>query len=311
MKLSIVVPAFNAEASVGRTLASIFNGFDVNSGWELEVIVVDDGSAQPKALEQAVAPFPVKNILHHECNQGMCAARNTGFAATTGDIATLLDADDEFIADWWMAFLAIIGEWPVEAQVCLTPCLNDAGERTCSNPHYKGWETAEDHVRETYGGEYNPLFRGDYIRQQAYTDIGTRKSCGVLTYLRMVREHPFWITDQVMRLYHDPSTQSVTYGWTRPDKARETRLCFEAVLRDHGDFIRGVSQTAYDRMVYKTFIYGMLANQGRQLFSFIRHLSFRSLKEGVATAILLMAGPWVASRILVLSKKGRLFKRYG
>lgn len=311
MLVSIVIPAYNASGFIKKALNSIFDGFNTSLGWSLEVIVVDDGSKDGELLAEVCALFPGVRLISHAGNRGMCAARNTGLGSSSGGYVTLLDSDDEFVSGWFGTFLAILDEWPKEANVCYTPCINDAGERTCVNPGYKGWLTAEDMVMEHLSGEYNPIFRGDYIRQSGYTDLGTRKSCGLITYLRMAREAPFWITDKVQRLYHDAVELSVTNGWTRPDKAAETYICFATVLEEHGTFIRRVSEEKYRRMCCKALIYRMLARQGRDFVGWWGAYSRRSLRSWLATLALLLIGPLSSAYLLRAAKRLSVLRKYG
>lgn len=309
MILSIVIPAYNAAGFVGKALQSVYAGLDQVELARLEVIVVNDGSNDSTELERVVADFPAIRLLHLPNNRGMCAARNTGIAASRGEFVTLLDADDEFVAGWHVVFGEIIAEWPPQAQVCYTPCLNDADDLTCAQPGYRGWLTAEDMVREHLSGEYNPVFRGDYIRRSGYADLGTRKSCGLLSYLRMAREAPFWITDKVMRRYHDAMEQSVTSGWTRPDKAAETYTCFSSVLAEHGDFIRSVDPEKHLQLRQKILIYRMLSCQGRDFAEWWRTRSWNT--SWFATLALLLLGPANSAKLLGFAKRISLLRRYG
>lgn len=59
--------------------------------WRL--LVVDDGSPEPAALDRAVAGVERARVLHRE-HAGVSAARNAGLAATTGDLVAFLDDDD-------------------------------------------------------------------------------------------------------------------------------------------------------------------------------------------------------------------------
>lgn len=311
MLLTIVIPAYNVAGHIEKALTSIFTGFGPATDWGLEVIVVDDGSPDGEALSLACVPFPRVRQLRHDHNRGMCAARNTGISNSRGDFVTLLDADDEFVTDWFTTFRAILEDWPEQADVCFTPCINDAGERTCMRPDYKGWLSAEDMVLERLSGEYNPVFRGAYIRRAGYADIGTRKSCGLFTYLRMARDAPFWITDKVQRLYHDAVEQSVTRGWTRPDKAAETHRCFVAVLEEHGAFIKDVAEWKYWQMYYKALIYRMLAREGRGIGRCLRAYSKHDRKSWLATLILLSIGRVGTAYLLSAAKHLGVLRRYG
>lgn len=309
MILSIVIPAYNAANFVSNAFQSIYAGLDQLELARLEVIVVNDGSNDSTELGRVVADFPAVRLLQHPKNRGMCAARNTGIAASRGEFVTLLDADDEFVTGWYAVFMEIIAEWPRQAQVCYTPCLNDTGDLTCAQPGYCGWLTAEDMAREHLSGEYNPVFRGDYIRRSCYVDLGTRKSCGLLSYLRMAREAPFWITDKVMRRYHDAVEQSVTRGWTRPDKAAETYTCFSSVLVEHGDFIRSVAPTKHLQLRQKIVVYRMLSCQGRDFAEWWRTRSWN--KSWFATLALLLLGPVSSAKLLGFAKRISLLRRYG
>jgi len=95
MKLSIVIPVYNEEHTIGRILDAVHA---VRLGLEMEVIVVNDCShdATGAVLERLKTEFPAMRVLHHEVNQGKGAALRTGFAAATGDIVLIQDADLEY-----------------------------------------------------------------------------------------------------------------------------------------------------------------------------------------------------------------------
>jgi glycosyltransferase involved in cell wall biosynthesis len=93
-KLTIIVPAFNEEATIQSVLNRVFECLPE----VYEVIVVDDASKDGTAtkVKEFAASQPRVRILQHSANQGKTAALRTGFAAGSGDIIVVQDADLEY-----------------------------------------------------------------------------------------------------------------------------------------------------------------------------------------------------------------------
>lgn len=94
MKLSVVIPCYN-EAKTIREIVDRVRRAPVND--ELEIIVVDDCSRDGSRdiLRTELAPLVAK-VIYHDVNRGKGAALRTGFAAVTGDIVIVQDADLEY-----------------------------------------------------------------------------------------------------------------------------------------------------------------------------------------------------------------------
>lgn len=88
MRVSVVIPCFNAESFLGDTIRSVLG----QTYSPHEVIVVDDGSRDNSAAIAASFGEPIRVI--RQSNQGECAARNTGLDLARGDWIAFLDADD-------------------------------------------------------------------------------------------------------------------------------------------------------------------------------------------------------------------------
>ncbi|WP_326700615.1 bifunctional glycosyltransferase family 2 protein/CDP-glycerol:glycerophosphate glycerophosphotransferase [Streptomyces sp. NBC_01754] len=93
-RISVVVPAYNAGATLGRALKSALAQTHRN----VEVLVVDDASADGTlgvAQEFAAADPRVRIIGRPQNSGGVGAPRNNGIMAATGQYVMFLDADDE------------------------------------------------------------------------------------------------------------------------------------------------------------------------------------------------------------------------
>ncbi len=88
MKVSVVIPAYNAERWLPETLESVA----AQNMDDMEVIIVDDGSTDGTAayVERQWPQFK----LTRTANQGVSHARNLGTSLATGDFVQHLDADD-------------------------------------------------------------------------------------------------------------------------------------------------------------------------------------------------------------------------
>lgn len=105
--LSVVIPFYRDEVYLEEAVASSA-GQPIPS---LEIIVVNDnpGEASDAFLADIARRFPVQ-IVRHEENRGLAAARNSGIDAARGRLVTFIDADDVFVAGALAANLAFAEE---------------------------------------------------------------------------------------------------------------------------------------------------------------------------------------------------------
>jgi glycosyltransferase involved in cell wall biosynthesis len=89
--VTVIIPAYNAGATLSRTLASALN----QTHRKLEVFVVDDGSTDDTAevARQAAARDARLHLLRQK-NAGVAAARNLALSRASGEFTAWLDADD-------------------------------------------------------------------------------------------------------------------------------------------------------------------------------------------------------------------------
>ena len=87
MKLSIIIPAYNAEAYLPQCLDSIL----AQEHRGCEVIVVDDGSTDGTVA--LLERYPDLKVIHQE-NRGMSTARNRGLDEARGEYILFVDSDD-------------------------------------------------------------------------------------------------------------------------------------------------------------------------------------------------------------------------
>ena len=116
---SVIIAAYNSAHCLGQTLDSI----QAQSMPPDEVIVVDDGSGDETAAIAEAHPAVTRVISTP--NRGMCAARNTGIEASTGELIFILDSDDL---------------WHPEYMARMTRMMADHPQASMGFSRYQAWQ---------------------------------------------------------------------------------------------------------------------------------------------------------------------------
>jgi len=98
--VSVIVPVYNGQATVGETIRRILDQTILPE----EILVVDDGSTDGTAV--VLASFGDRVDVLHQPNQGPAAARNAGIRASRGAYVAMTDSDCYPAPDWLAHLLA-------------------------------------------------------------------------------------------------------------------------------------------------------------------------------------------------------------
>jgi glycosyltransferase involved in cell wall biosynthesis len=111
-KLSIVIPVFNE----AKTIEKVLDRINECVAEVHEIVVVDDASVDETAelVTKRAGVDPRVRLLRHSQNSGKTAALRTGFAAVTGDLVVIQDADLEYD--------------PADIPDLIAPILDDRGD---------------------------------------------------------------------------------------------------------------------------------------------------------------------------------------
>jgi glycosyltransferase involved in cell wall biosynthesis len=91
--LSVVIPCFNERGTLSKVVSRVRSAPIARK----QIIVVDDASTDGsrEMLRDEIASV-VDKVIYHPANRGKGAAMRSGFAASTGDIVAVQDADLEY-----------------------------------------------------------------------------------------------------------------------------------------------------------------------------------------------------------------------
>lgn len=158
-RVSVVMPTFNRRAQLEAALRALAD--QRTDGFDLQVVVVSDGSTDDtdSYLRSDAVPLPV--IVVAQENQGVAAARNAGVAAADGDL--LLFLDDDVVAERGCvaAHVAAHAESSTDG-VVIGPLL------TPDDANFEPWVLWEQ--KQLYK-QYSAMRRGDWAptARQFYT----------------------------------------------------------------------------------------------------------------------------------------------
>jgi glycosyltransferase involved in cell wall biosynthesis len=91
---SIVIPAYNERARIGKTLERVLECVH-SRGWNAELLVVNDGSSDNTAaiVEGFAANNPILRLINNPTNRGKGYSVRNGMLQAAGDIVMFTDAD--------------------------------------------------------------------------------------------------------------------------------------------------------------------------------------------------------------------------
>lgn len=103
-QVTAILPSYGHHDLTYSAIARLWN----QSLAPAEIVVVDDGSAQP------FPPVPGVRVLRHETNRGFSAAVNTGVAAAATELVAVLNNDVTLAVEWLERLTLVISSQGVE-----------------------------------------------------------------------------------------------------------------------------------------------------------------------------------------------------
>ncbi len=216
VQVSVVIPAFNAETTIERAIASAGRQTELR----LEIIVIDDASSdQTSTIVAEAAKSDARiRLLRQPANAGPAAARNRGITAAKGDWIALLDADDSYLPER-LAKLLDLADRVGADMVADNILLCDAGSQTVGTvmipPALLSQQmelTTAEFIARNVGsprtprvsyGFLKPLLRASFLREKriAY-DERNRFAEDFMLYVRCLTNGArWWLLPEAMYCY--------------------------------------------------------------------------------------------------------------
>ena len=206
-EVSVVIPTRDRRRLLALTLHSVRRQREV----DLEVVVVDDGSADDTAETVAALADPRIRLVRHDRPQGVSAARNRGIAEAGGAWVAFLDDDDLWAPDKLTRQLQAAHQtgrtWVYTGEVSVDQRLRVLDGAPPAAP---------DRVLERLGrhnavpaGASNVLVRAETLARAGRFDPGLRNNEDWDMWIRLARlGPPAWVCRPLVALRVHPGNTS-------------------------------------------------------------------------------------------------------
>jgi glycosyltransferase involved in cell wall biosynthesis len=163
MKITVVTVAYNAQATIGATLASVA----AQRGVDIEHLVIDGASTDDTAQVVAAHARPGLRLIS-EPDSGLYDAMNKGLRLAAGDAVGFLNADDFFCRTDALALIAAALEATPAAAVSASVAIVGADDVDRVVRHYGAAPFAPWMLRFAH----MPPHPGFYVRTAAARQVG-------------------------------------------------------------------------------------------------------------------------------------------
>lgn len=180
--VTVIIPCHNQ----AHFLASAIRSAQDQGGVSLDVIVVDDGSAD----DTQMVARRCGAALVAQANRGVAAARNAGLQAASGEFVIFLDADDELLPDAASSGCELLRRMPFAAAVgrhCQMMAADGVPLHTVPPPPAFGTVYGELLHRNVIWTPGAVVFRRAAIIAAGGFPDGASPSADYAVYLRMAR----------------------------------------------------------------------------------------------------------------------------
>lgn len=270
-KISIIVPAYNAEDVIRRGIYSLLNQTYEN----IEILCIDDGSADHtlEILKQIQAQ-DARVRLFSQQNSGPAKARNVGLQNARGKYIMFMDADDSFSPQMCQIMLHTIQDKNVDLVMCNTKTIG-RNFGNYSFPFNEGKFNIDLHIRKyTNVWLWNKIFKMDIIKEKQLSFPDGHKSDDTVfveNYLIVARTI-YFLNQKLINYYRTENSIVESYNSEFPNKKDIFDFVYSLeeiifFLKKHvnKNTFDGTDDLDYARYLFKNRIYTAWRNVGKEI----------------------------------------------
>ena len=210
IKISVVMPVYNKEMYLDKTLQCILN----QSYKNFEVIIVNDGSTDnTKKICDEYAKKDSRISVYHIENGGVSNARNTGLKYVTGEYIQFIDADDCINEDVFKTYIEILEKEKYDIVFTSYNKVNDEGKiLDVVDLGYRGKKYKKDILKNFVKNQVDTGYYGWISNKLIKTDIVIKNKIKFDTNISLAEDLDFYL--DVYRYsdkYYFSETRSFNY----------------------------------------------------------------------------------------------------
>jgi glycosyltransferase involved in cell wall biosynthesis len=209
-QISVVIPAYRAEATIRRAIDSVLAQPDVN----VRIIVVVDGLFDRTA--EVIADYPSDRVVvhRHEINKGAAVSRNDGLGLVDSEYVMFLDADDFIEGPLLKGLSAAMSEAGADLGFGPMQILHETRDER-ERKYLPDFSSSEDvfrkwHLEGIFVTPCSVLWRAEFIRRIGSWDPElTRNDDGELVMRAILKGAKFVVSDRGCGIYVKHSMESL------------------------------------------------------------------------------------------------------
>ena len=218
-KISVIIPAYNAEKYITRTLNSIIS----QTYKELEILVINDGSTDnTQRIVEDIIKQDTRIKLFNKENGGVSSARNLGIEMAQGDYISFVDSDDYIESNMYESLIFTITSQKVDVVRCNYKKLSEDGTFLFAGnlAEFSGRRLMGDEIKEkcvpllfkNMIEAYTPLLiiTSDIVKRIPRFDTSIHMMEDLLYYLELFcnSESIYFLDDKLYHYYENMNSSS-------------------------------------------------------------------------------------------------------
>jgi len=176
---TVIIPVFNSGSFLDEAVESVL----LQSNGKDQIIIIDDASTDVLTINaiEKLRSNPVVEIVRHERNKGLGAARNTGVVNALADIIIPLDSDDMLADGYFEKMLPPFSDPNIAFTYCDVQCFGDSNDL---------WKSSDFSAEKIVDSQY--ICGCSPFRKSVHQSVGGY--CEEEVFLNMNEDWDFWLS---------------------------------------------------------------------------------------------------------------------